>query len=618
MAGFFGELKRRNVVRVGIAYVVAAWLVIQVAETLLPAFGAPEWVFRSLVILIALGFPFALLFAWAFEVTPAGIKKTVTVDRSASLTHSTGRKLDFVIIATLVVALGYFLWERQGLIEASREAAPVATAGTTGAERPARSIAVLPFVNMSSDNEQEWFADGLTEELLNSLVRTPDLRVASRTSSFTYKNSDKPVQTIAEEMGVAHILEGSVRRGGDRVRVTAQLIRAEDGFHLWSQTYDNKLEDVIEIQEKVSIAIARALEVAMDPDALADMMSAGTHSVPAYEAYLEGLAYFMGLQRSGDIYDELKALEAFQRAVELDPQFARAWARLGLFWTVQLNTINIASGITGLSEAEMLEHQKAAYEKALEFEKDPVNVLFYQAEIATAASDYRAANRYLNEYLEHRPHDWEAQVTRIIILGSARHYDEAVELSLAYLDGNIRERDLASSALQVLRYAKDSQVIRDSVQRILEHHGDATGVLYQAHRALLFAGDIDGASRLVQPLQNSNLPMSSRFLVNLRQACGENRVGDAQQLMARYRETRELPIEEEFSIEWLALEILGDHEAATTLLRALDNPDRVGELIDYSSYGHFDIREYPYLASQLAGQDVRVDDVRELPYRCKL
>jgi TolB-like protein len=334
MVGFFRELKRRNVVRVGIAYVVIAWLAVEVGGVLFDTFGTPDWVLKTVIVLIAIGFPFALLFAWAFEITPEGVKKTRDVPVSASVTSSTGRKLDFVIIATLaVVALSYFIWERL-----SRDAAAPIESEQLAEAQPAelavdpaeaeaapvnRSIAVLPFVNMSSDTEQEWFADGLTEEILNSLARTPDLLVAARTSSFGYKGSSESIPSIATELGVDHVLEGSVRKGGDRLRITAQLIRADDGFHLWSETYDRTPDDIIAIQEEIAIRIATALETAMDPEALAEMMSAGTGSVPAYEAYLLGNGAVQASQESGDVYLWLDARDAYEEAVADRPYLRR-------------------------------------------------------------------------------------------------------------------------------------------------------------------------------------------------------------------------------------------------------------------------------------------------------
>lgn len=234
MGNILSELKRRNVIRVALAYIVTAWLLLQLADVVLNNIEAPEWVFQSIMLVLAIGFPIALLFAWAYEMTPEGLKKEKDVDRSESITHLTGRKLDFVIIGALVLALGYFIWERQTPVDSadsveSSEVATVAGSGASAASAPAvRSIAVLPFVNMSPDKNQEWFSDGLTEEVLNALARTPDLLVAARTSSFKFKESGEDVPTIANALGVAHILEGSVRRDHERLRVTAQLIRASD------------------------------------------------------------------------------------------------------------------------------------------------------------------------------------------------------------------------------------------------------------------------------------------------------------------------------------------------------------------------------------------------------
>ena len=272
----FAELKRRNVVRVGVAYAVISWVIAQIAEFAFENFGAPDWVLKTVVVLLLLGLPLALFFAWAYEITPEGVKREKDVDRSKSITHVTGRKLDFAIIGALGVALIYFIWERQ-TIEPSVDSAEPAVAAQAEALPSSgpdpHSIAVLPFVNMSSDKEQEWFSDGLTEEILNALARTPDLLVAARTSSFKFKNSSEDIPTIARSLGVAHVLEGSVRRDRDHLRVTAQLIRASDGFHLWSQNYDRNPEDVISLQEEVAIEIATALETAMDPEALAKMVS---------------------------------------------------------------------------------------------------------------------------------------------------------------------------------------------------------------------------------------------------------------------------------------------------------------------------------------------------------
>ena len=252
MAGLFQEMKRRNVVRVGVAYIVVGWVVVQIAQVLFEAFGTPDWVIKTVIVLIGIGFPFALLFAWAFELTPEGLKKTREVDLSTSITHNTGRKLDFVIIATLAIALVYFIWERQAhdhdaevltdpVAEVREDRLKPADDEITTTSR--RSIAVLPFVNMSSDTEQEYFADGLTEEILNSLAKAPDLLVAARTSSFGYKGSTQAIPTIAAELGVEHVLEGSVRRGGETLRIFVVIINSSpriENFGLDSSLSNSK------------------------------------------------------------------------------------------------------------------------------------------------------------------------------------------------------------------------------------------------------------------------------------------------------------------------------------------------------------------------------------------
>ena len=235
---FFAELKRRNVFRVGVAYVVVAWLIVQVLQVLLESFGTPDWVMKTVIVLMVTGLPFALIFAWAFEMTPEGLKREHEVDRSQSITSETGRKLNNAIIGILVVALGYFVYDKI-VLEAAREAELVETtkqevteqlgAMPPTADKADKSIAVLPFVNMSGDQENEYFSDGLTEELLNSLARIKELKVTGRTSSFAFKGRNTDLREIGQTLGVAHILEGSVRKAQNRLRITAQLIKAEDG-----------------------------------------------------------------------------------------------------------------------------------------------------------------------------------------------------------------------------------------------------------------------------------------------------------------------------------------------------------------------------------------------------
>jgi TolB-like protein len=622
MGKFFDELKRRNVVRVGIAYIVVCWLVFQVGEILFPEFGAPDWVFKTVILLLAIGFPFALIFAWAFELTPDGIKKTRDVNVATSVTASTGRKLDFVIIAALVLALGYFIWERQVPGEPSLhepDAAVEPVAAETGdnpkeaAQEPRRSIAVIPFVNMSSDKEQEWFADGLTEEILNSLARAPDLLVAARTSSFTFKGSNEDIPTIAASLGVDHVLEGSVRRSGDRLRVTAQLVRAADGFHLWSENYDRAVDDMIDIQEDVAIEIANALETAMDPEQLAEMMSSGTSSVPAFEAYLAGLAVGESQFATGDIYDFLNARDAYERAIELDPEFARAYWRLSIFWRNQLTVNFITSGITEMTPADMLPLYYDAIDKAIEHEKDTVSRTLYRASKARTELKYRQAYRLNKEYLEQRPNDQSAQLMRLLLIGELGLRDETVQTVNEFYERDGYDPVVTGNSLTRLLYAGDPETLRDFARRAVERFGDSANVMYQAHRALLWVGDIDGASKILPVIMASDLPDDSRFLVLLRQACAENRLADAKRLHTKALEQ----FAEDPSIKWLGHKIIGNEEEAVETLMEFDAKDDMMTMTAFLGYGTFDPGPYPNLMAVLESQGIDRGEPVELPYQCR-
>ncbi len=333
----FDELKRRNVFRVAIAYIIVAWLTIQVIDVLLPMFDLPEFLGRALVLILLVGFPIALLFAWAFELTPEGIKKEGNVDRSQSVTTNTGQKLDRMIIVVLVLAVAAFAVDKYAL--APDQAGSTAMESGSGSASPPqetqRSIAVLPFVNMSGSKENEYFSDGLTETLLHMLAQIPDLQVAARTSSFAFKGGDTDIRTIAAALGVAHVLEGSVQRAGDRVRITAQLIRASDGFHVWSENYDRTLDDIFAIQDeiagKVGGALSQSLLGGSGTTVIANVI---TESVDAYDLYLQALAH----SRVGS-YDGLETAEELLRdalvvdANFLDAKIALAGVLVSQVWT---------------------------------------------------------------------------------------------------------------------------------------------------------------------------------------------------------------------------------------------------------------------------------------------
>jgi len=613
---FVAELKRRNVVRVGIAYVLIGWVLAQVAEFAFDNFGAPDWVLKTFVMLLLLGLPLALFFAWAFEMTPEGIKREEDVDRSQSVTASTGRKLDYVIIAALVIALGYSWWSRQAA-EAPASAGPRAVATETDdVERKApdvRSIAVLPFVNMSSDQAQEWFSDGLTEEILNALARTPDLLVAARTSSFKYKHSDDDAPTIAAALGVAHILEGSVRSSRDRLRVTAQLIRASDGFHLWSQTYDREPEDVIRIQEDIALEIAKALETAMDPEALARMVSSGTSSVPAYSAYLEGLAANASSLSTADTYSFLRARDAYKRAIELDPEFSFAYWELAQFWELQARTTNIVAGIVEMPKEQMVAEFKDAIEKAIRYERDPLNRLTFR--VLQAAEDLQLAEalRLNTEYLAQRPNDQDAQNRQLELLADLGMVNELRAAIEEYQRRDGYDIRVTNNSVTFALLTGDREFARRYALDALRRIPDRPFIQYQSQRSLLSAGDIDNASALLPAIQASDLPEESRTLAVMRQACAEGNLKEAERaydvMMTKHADN--------LSTNWISKKIIGRDAEAQQLLEPYNERMELDVLMDFVSYHYFDPTPFPHLVQYLKSQGVEPRKPLEMAYRCK-
>jgi TolB-like protein len=316
LSQLFHELKRRNVFRVALAYLAVGWLVLQVVQLVLESTSAPDWVMQVFLLAVAVGFPFAVLFAWAYEMTSDGIKLQKEVDRDQSITQTTGRKLNRTIIIVLVTAVAFLLADKFVLQGSS---APTVAATD-------KSVAVLPFVAMSSGPDDEYFADGLTEEILNSLTRVPELLVTARTSAFHFKGQDIPIPEIAATLGVAHIVEGSVRRAGERLRVTAQLIRADDGFHLWSETYDHDTSDIFEVQTDIAEKIASALDIVLDEEQLAAMRAVGLQNPEAYVAFQKGVALYIAAHGSDEQLETLLASnEWFEKVIALAPEFSDSY-----------------------------------------------------------------------------------------------------------------------------------------------------------------------------------------------------------------------------------------------------------------------------------------------------
>jgi TolB-like protein/Flp pilus assembly protein TadD len=391
---FFTEIKRRNVVRMAGLYLVGAWLLVQVAGTVLPMFGAPEWLPRSVVVLLAIGFLPALIFSWVFELTPQGLKRDEDVRPEESIAPQTARRMNRMIIAVLVLALGYFGFDKF-VLAPRREAALVAATEKSVAARPstesksavsAKSVAVLAFDNLSDDKGSEYFSDGISEELLTVLQKIPDLHVAARTSAFWFKGKNATAQEIGQKLGVAHLVEGSVRKAGDIVRIAARLTQAQTGEQLWSENYTRNLKDVFAVQTELAQTIVGQLSGQLtngtaDPAAKAAIQAqveaaekGGTKNVEAHQHYLQGRFY-------ANRHSEKSAGEAlveYQRAVELDPAFALAWAGLAQthVWHCQFST---EAGQTGFNSH--LAKAREATARALALEPNLPEALRVRADI---------------------------------------------------------------------------------------------------------------------------------------------------------------------------------------------------------------------------------------------
>src|ERR1700736_6676775 len=298
IGNFFAELKRRNVYKVAVAYAVVAWLLIQAASIFFPAFDAPPWVMKIFILVIIFGFPVALIFSWAFEITPEGIKLESEIAPNKSIARRTGRKIVAVTIALAVVAAGLFVYQLVRSKSDSSESPATATIAN-------KSIAVLPFDNLSRDPDNAYFCEGWTDEILTRLAKVADLKVISRTSTQRFKSAPADLREIAKQLGVAHILEGSVQKAGDSVRVNVQLINALTDAHLWADTYDRKLTDIFAVESEIAKTIAETLQAKITGSEKNSIAKAPTANPEAYELYLKGR--FFWNKRTGD--DLRKSIE---------------------------------------------------------------------------------------------------------------------------------------------------------------------------------------------------------------------------------------------------------------------------------------------------------------------
>ena len=519
--GFFGELKRRNVYKVAITYAVVAWLLIQAASILLPTFEAPTWVMKAFVVLLALGFVMSVMISWAFEATPEGLKRTADIPDHPALPTWTRRKYATFIVVVAAVAAGLFAYQ---FFRTRSTPVPQQSEAATGLI-PQKSIAVLPLLNESGDPRDEYFSDGLSEELIAALGQIKELKVIGRSSSFRFKDRKEESKTIGEKLGVSTLLEGTVRKQGERVRIVAELVNAADGIELWARTFDRELKDIFAVQEEIARAVAESLRVTLLGSQNKSTQMA-TNSVEAHNAYLQG--HFHSQRRNAEDYR--KAITYFDRAIELDPNYALAYAERSETWT-------IIGDLTG--------ERPTAYSKARSDAEKAVA-------IAPALAEAHAALGWVRAFAE-----WK-------FAEGLNELQRAKELSPA----NPTANDLLA---RVIVYGGRIENAERQARQAVELDPLSAATQFSLGRVLFYAGKLDeadAAGRKMAELQPS-ASSSHRWqvLVAVQRGDGETALREAQ-----------LEPDERFRRFLLALAyyVRGDHTASDAALADLTAHDRYG------------------------------------------
>jgi len=483
-----GELRRRNIFKVSLAYAIVSWLLVQIADVALPTFNAPTWVMQVLILLLMLAFPIAVLLAWAYELTPTGLVSTADVDRTQSITVQTGKKLNFIVIALLGIAVAYLAIDNYVLTD------PVILQPDVDYRR---SLAVIPFINRSADEENaEFFSDGIHDELLTRLAQISDLRVISRTSVMKYKDTTKNMRQIGEELGVGSILEGGVQRAGDVVRINMQLIDARTDEHIWADTYERELNaaNLFAIQAEISTTIADELDAQLNDAEQERIGTVPTESMEALEAHFAGRA---AVSRRGPD-SMLAAIEHFKRAVDIDPQFALAWAGLAEAWLELPNYVSDTDPIRVRTEATAAANRAIAldqdspdaaavlgwhqllhnydwqsaeqsFQSALAVDASNVNALHWYSHLLSWQGNHNEAIAFARNALEADPLSTLMHTNLEYILADARQWDEAFAVGDAIL-----AREPYSSVMANMWIAKLRAHRFDSAAVQLENWAQAT------------------------------------------------------------------------------------------------------------------------------------------------
>lgn len=420
--GIFEELKRRNVFRVAVAYTIGAWFVAQIADLVLNNIGAPGWVIKTLFLLLTIGFIAALIIAWAYEITPEGIKRERDVIRDDSITHLTARKLNYITVAAALGAVAMVVWQQIDREPPAAEAASVvATAATDAAGDPTRpgalSIAILPFANRSNREGDEFFTEGIHDDLLTTIAKIGSLKVISRTSVMEYKDTTRNIRDIARELGVANILEGGIQRSGNQVRINVQLIDAEHDKHLWAEIYDRELtaENLFAIQSEISQAIADALQATLSPEEQKKVSEVRTRNLEAYESYLLGRKLWT--ERTAK--SNAESVKHFQRAIDLDPTYALAYVGLSDAYRFKVD-------YEGMNPGEVLPLAKRALQTALQLDDQLGEAYASRGGLKLDALDYAGADADFERAIELSPNYLPSYNWYAVSLGQQGRSEDAL------------------------------------------------------------------------------------------------------------------------------------------------------------------------------------------------
>jgi len=605
---FFEELKHRNVIRVGIAYIIAGWLLAQVVDLAADAFHAPDWLMQMLIVVLLVGLPVALFLAWAYELTPEGVKKAADVPSGTVKDPRSGQTLNRVTLIALVVALGWIAWN-----ETHDEAI---VAKPTNSAVTDKSIAVLPFADFSSGGDYAWFADGLTDEILNALARTRDLRVASRTSSFQYRGEAQNIPEVAAALGVAHILEGSVRRAGDRIRVTAQLIRASDDAHLWSETFDASSDDSIDIQETIAFEIASLLDTAMNPDELRKMVAAGTESIAAWESYVQLREMVAtSLIEFDPSFGNTEMFALYRKIIAADPAFAEAhltFARVVSGW-LSLSSVAVAPAELSIDETRQLfTNVSAAASRYARTEEARLSAEILRAQVQLRLTD---KVRLTRDLLALQPNNLQVWSDHLETLLETSQFDEARVVAQRATIYDFPSAEMRDDLLLAWTARLDLPLGIAMAERALSQPSPTEAVYYQARRVFLYADRVAEAAEIGRRYMSAATDPTWTLMVKIRQACAEGRLEDAEALYAG-SEFKDLTVSRS-NIQWLALKTLGRDAEAEALLRPLDEPDTLFTLAGFLTYTYFDPRPFPQLSAALEAQGVQRHNPTQLNFACK-